>query len=317
MAKFENRISNLEKEALFWRWFYFSRFLEGLSEEQIEEVALHWRFPDPLPEPLPWGMSELDKLDRKSLMRRCEESERETSRIMRETAEHSEDEYKFYLRHGHAARGLETVQHLGPSSIAIDTICRSKGQIPESFLRGCGVPDDFITFMKSLSANPIDFYSCFISYSFADQDFAERLHSDLQNKGVRCWFAPHDMQSGKKLHEQIDQAIRLHDKLLLILSPHSMESEWVKTEIAKAREREVRESRRVLFPIRLAPFETLREWEYFDADSGKDSAREIREYFIPDFSNWKNHDSYQEAFQRLISDLKSLESKVLPKSSGQ
>jgi hypothetical protein len=35
---------------------------------------------------------------------------------------------------------------------------------------------------------------------------------------------------------------------------------------------------------------------------------EIRRFhqliFIPDFSNW-NHDSYQEAFQRLISDLKA------------
>jgi hypothetical protein len=133
--------------------------------------------------------------------------------------------------------------------------------------------------------------------------------ADLQNKGVRCWFAPHDVQGGRKLHEQIDEAIRLHDKLLLILSPHSMESEWVKTEIAKARKREVRDQRRVLFPIRLAPFETLRDWECFDADTGKDSAREIREYFIPDFSNWKNHDSYQEAFQRLIGDLKASDSK--------
>ena len=126
---------------------------------------------------------------------------------------------------------------------------------------------------------------------------------------MRCWFAPHDVQGGRKLHEQIDEAIRLHDKLLLILSPHSMESEWVKTEIAKARKREVRDQRRVLFPIRLAPFETLRDWELFDADTGKDSAREIREYFIPDFSNWKNHDSYQEAFQRLISDLKASDAK--------
>jgi hypothetical protein len=49
----------------------------------------------------------------------------------------------------------------------------------------------------------------------------------------------------------------------------------------------------------------LRDWRLFDADTGKDSAREIREYFIPDFSNWKNHDSYQEAFQRLLSDLKA------------
>jgi hypothetical protein len=46
-------------------------------------------------------MSELDSLDRKSLIRRWEESERETSRIMRETSEHTEGEYKFYVRHGH------------------------------------------------------------------------------------------------------------------------------------------------------------------------------------------------------------------------
>src|ERR1700734_1798457 len=207
------------------------------------------------------------------------------------------------------ARGLETVDHVGPSVIGIDTIFQSKGNIPESFLRGCGVPDDFIIYAKSLVTNPIDYYSCFLSYSTKNQDFADRLYADLQNKGVRCWFAPHDAQGGKKLHEQIDEAIRLHDKLLLILSPHSMESEWVKTEIAKARKREGRDQRRVLFPIRLAPFETLRDWECFDADAGKDSARQIREYFIPDFSNWKNHDSYQGAFQRLIIDLKAPDSK--------
>jgi len=206
-------------------------------------------------------------------------------------------------------RGLEAVQHRGPSTIGVDTIYRSKGKIPESFLRGCGIPDNFITFARSLVTNPIEFYSCFISYSTKDQAFADRLYADLQNKGVRCWFAPHDIQSGKKLHEQIDEAIRLHDKLLLILSPHSMASEWVKTEIAKARKREVRDERRVLFPIRLAPFKTLRDWECFDGDTGKDSAREIREYFIPDFSNWKDHDSYQEAFKRLISDLKASDSR--------
>jgi hypothetical protein len=98
--------------------------------------------------------------------------------------------------------------------------------------------------------------------------------------------------------------IRIHERLLLILSSHSMNSEWVKTEIAKARHREVQEKRQVLFPVRLVSFETIRAWECFDADTGKDSAREIREYFIPDFSNWKNYDAYQEAFQRLLRDLK-------------
>jgi hypothetical protein len=82
-----------------------------------------------------------------------------------------------------------------------------------------------------------------------------------------------------------------------------MESDWVETEISKARKRELGEKRRMLFPVRLVDFETLRDWECFDADAGKDSAREIREYFIPDFSNCKNRDSYQQAFERLLKDL--------------
>jgi hypothetical protein len=203
------------------------------------------------------------------------------------------------------AKGLEAVIHNGPSTVGIDTIYKSRGKIPEVFLRGCGVPDEFIAYIGSMVGRPIEFYSCFISYSTKNQEFAERLHADLQAKGVRCWFAPHDIQGGKKIHEQIDEAIRLHDKLLLILSEDSMKSEWVKTELAKARKREVKDGKRVLFPVRLVPFDVLRDWECFDADSGKDSAREIREYFIPDFSNWKEHDSYQTAFQRLVKDLKA------------
>ena len=202
-------------------------------------------------------------------------------------------------------KGLESIEHVGPSAIGIDTIYRSKGNIPEVFLRGAGVPDDFIVYMRSLVGKPFDFYSCFISYSSKDQDFAQRLYNDLQAKGVRCWFAPHDLKAGQKLHDQIDQAIRLHEKLLLILSPHSMNIEWVRTEITKARKREMQEKRQVLFPVRLCSFEALRDWECFDADTGKDLAREIREYFIPDFSNWKDHDSYQNAFERLLRDLKA------------
>jgi uncharacterized protein YjbI with pentapeptide repeats len=203
------------------------------------------------------------------------------------------------------AKGLETVVHEGPSTVGIDTIYKSRGKIPEVFLRGCGVPDEFIAYIGSMVGRPIEFYSCFISYSTKDQEFAERLHADLQVKGVRCWFAPEEMKAGRKLHEQIDEAIRLHDKLLLILSEHSMSSEWVKTEIANAREHEKREAKQLLFPITLVPFEAIKQWKLFDADIGMDSAREIREYFIPDFSNWKDHDSYQTAFQRLVSDLKA------------
>lgn len=39
---------------------------------------------------------------------------------------------------------------------------------------------------------------------------------------------------------------------------------------------------------------------------GKDSAREIREYYIPDFSEWKtDHDKYKGEFDKLLRDLKA------------
>ena len=128
------------------------------------------------------------------------------------------------------------------------------------FLRGCGVPDEFIAFIKSVGG-AIEFYSCFISYSTKDQQFADRLYADLQNKGVRCWFAPHDIHGGRKIHEQLDEAIRMYDKLLLILSDASMSSNWVGTEIANAREREQREKKQMLFPITLVPFEDVKRWK--------------------------------------------------------
>jgi hypothetical protein len=153
----------------------------------------------------------------------------------------------------------------------------------------------------------VEYYSCFISYSTRNQAFAERLHTDLQAKGVICWFAPEDIAGGKKLYDQIDQAIRVHDKLLLVLSEHSIGSEWVMTEIRRTRKAEIKENRRKLFPIRLVDIDTLRDWECFDADTGKDLAVEVREYFIPDFSNWENQAAYQPAFDRLLRDLKAEE----------
>lgn len=199
--------------------------------------------------------------------------------------------------------GLNLCQHQGPSYLDLQTLQKS-GPLPPDFLRGCGLSDSQINYLKALHTQPIQFYSCFISYSTKDKAFAKRMHADLQNEGVRCWYAPEDIKSGKKLHEQIDEAIKLHDKLLLILSKNSMDSEWVKTEIAKARHREVHEKCRVLFPISLIDYESIMKWECFDADTGKDSAKEIREYYIPDFSKWKDHDKYKESFDRLIKDLK-------------
>jgi uncharacterized protein YjbI with pentapeptide repeats len=201
-------------------------------------------------------------------------------------------------------RGLEVCKHPGPSIVDHRTLAKS-GPLPLAFLRGCGLPDRIIEYAPLFANQPTHFNSCFISYSNKDQEFAERLHADLQEKGVRCWFAPHDIRGGRKIQDQIYEAIHLYDRLLLILSEHSMNSEWVKTEIAHARQKELNERRQVLFPMSLVPFATIEEWKCFDAGAGKDSAREIREYFIPDFSNWRDKNYYERALQRLVIDLKA------------
>jgi TIR domain len=193
------------------------------------------------------------------------------------------------------AKGLDTCQYYGPCTIDHRTLQRS-GPLPLAFLRGVGLPDNLIDYLPSLLNQPIQFFSCFISYSSKDQEFADRLHADLQNKGVRCWFAPHDMPIGAKIIDAIDEAIRLRDKVLLILSKGAIESDWVEDEVIKAFAEERARKQLVLFPVRLddVVMETTEPW----ADKLRDNRN------IGDFRRWKDHDAYQKALERVLRDLK-------------
>jgi hypothetical protein len=192
-------------------------------------------------------------------------------------------------------KGLDSCIHISPSTIDHRTLQRS-GPLPLPFLRGVGLPEALIDYLPSLLNQPIQFYSCFISYSSKDQAFAERLHAALQNKGVRCWFAPHDLPIGAKILDALDEAIRLRDKVLLILSEHAIASDWVEREVTRALDEERERKRPLLFPIRVdnAVLETKEAW-----------ARLLRgERNIGDFTRWKDHDAYQKALDRLLRDLK-------------
>ncbi len=194
-------------------------------------------------------------------------------------------------------KGLDTLEHSFPSTIGIDTIYRSGGNIPEAFLKGAGVDDTFISYIRSLVGKAIEYYSCFISYSSKDDALARRLYADLQSNNVRCWFAPEDLKWGERIRTGIDEAIRLHDKLLLVLSKSSVASGWVEREVKTALAKERKEKSTVLFPVRVdrAIFESPFDW-----------ATEIRhERNIGDFTQWKNHDAYEKAFARLLRDLKA------------
>ena len=192
-------------------------------------------------------------------------------------------------------KGLDTCVDHGPSRIDYRTLEQS-GKLPQSFLRGCGLPDPFIDYLPSLLNQPIQHYSCFISYASKDEALAKRLHADLQDKGVRCWFAPEDIKIGDKFRVRIDEAIRTYEKLLLLLSENSMASAWVDKEVETAFDKEIEREDLVLFPIRLddAVLESKTGW----------AADIRRSRHIGDFSNWKNHDDYQKGLERLLRDLK-------------
>jgi hypothetical protein len=194
------------------------------------------------------------------------------------------------------AKGLDSCEHLAPSVIDHQTLAMS-GPLPLAFLRGCGLPDVLIDYLPSLLNQPIQFYPCFISYSTKDEEFAQRLYADLQNRGVRCWKASEDLKIGDPFRQRIDEAIRRHDKLLVILSEHSVQSDWVREEVESCFEREHREKSLVLFPVRL-------DKAVMDTDAAWASSIR-RQRHIGDFSEWKDHDSYQKAFDRLLKDLKA------------
>ena len=191
-------------------------------------------------------------------------------------------------------KGLETCQHFAehhrPPNPA--TLWSAASGLPAR-RRPAG---NLIDYLPSILKQAIQFYSCFISYSSKDQEFADRLHADLQNKGVRCWFAPHDMPIGAKIIDAIDEAIRLRDKVLLILSEHSVASDWVEEEVTRALAEERSRKTTVLFPIRVddAVLNTNEAW-----------ARGLRiQRHIGDFCLWKDHDAYQKVLERVLRDLK-------------
>jgi len=157
---------------------------------------------------------------------------------------------RLFMRRSRSIGGLLEATHAGPSIIDFQTLTRFENP-PISFLRGCGLPENLIEYLPPLRDKAIQFYSCFISYSTKDQLFADRLYADLQNKGVRCWFAPHDLPIGAKTWDAVDEAIRLRDKLLLILSKASIASEWAEDEVNKAYAEERSRKETVLFPIRI------------------------------------------------------------------
>jgi hypothetical protein len=180
------------------------------------------------------------------------------------------------------------------------------GPLPEAFLRGCGLSDEFIRYLPSFWNQPFEYYSCFISYSHADKSFARRLHDALQGKGVRCWLDEHQVLPGDDIRDEIDRGIRLWDKVLLCCSEASLkDSWWVDKEIRRAlkKEEELFKTRGkkvlALIPLNLDGYLRSGQWQ-----SGV--AADIHERFAADFTGWeKDHAKCEAQIDTVVKALRA------------
>jgi hypothetical protein len=211
--------------------------------------------------------------------------------------------------------GLEKVIHVSSSVVDSNTLQLSKGRIPKTFLRGCGLSDWVIESAKLYNPDisneeinkvvykiydlratqAIQISPLFISYSHTDSIFVDKLEKGLNEKGVRFWRDIHDAVAGR-LETQIDRAIRQNPTVLLILSKNSLNSDWVQHEATLARKLEKELERDVLCPVALDDSWKSAKWP-------ERLIEQIMEYKILDFSKWKDDGEFGKMFNKMVAGL--------------
>lgn len=219
-------------------------------------------------------------------------------------------------------QGLDETTFHGPVEIAISTLqqtlagCGGTFAPPvHAFFARAGVPDQLLEYLPDFfKANPIQFYSVFVSYAAKDDPLPDHLYHDLKRAGVPAWKFDHDAPLGERNRDIMHTQIAVRDKVLLVCSRHSLDSYWVLNEVRSAldREKELRDrliAKRkddpafemdtlVLFPVMLDDY-ALRGWNPPDED--RHLVREVRGRNIADLRGCAPGSvAWQEQLQRIV-----------------
>ena len=122
---------------------------------------------------------------------------------------------------------LDTIRHQGPSIIGADTLARSRGRIPEPFLRSAGVPPDFIGGDAAVRlAQAAPHRRILLVASVADAPIAAWLETELRQRGLSCWHLLADDEETVR-HAQVFPPMsrfRDYDRAALLCSRPALES---------------------------------------------------------------------------------------------
>src|ERR1017187_5264835 len=92
----------------------------------------------------------------------------------------------------------------------------------------------------------------FLSHSTSDAPFVDRLASDLERLSIGVWYDKWELRVGDSLLDKIAAGIEVNDYLVIVLTPASVASDWVRLELKAALMRELSEKRVVVLPVLLA-----------------------------------------------------------------
>jgi hypothetical protein len=76
----------------------------------------------------------------------------------------------------------------------------------------------------------------FISHASKDDEFVKQLRLALEGQGLTVWVDSRNLRGGHKLAPETEKAIEEARQIIVVLSPNTVNSPWVRKEIAKALE---------------------------------------------------------------------------------
>ena len=202
------------------------------------------------------------------------------------------------------AKGLDQVRHDAPSTVGLDTLFRSHGQIPEVFLRGVGLSDAALGFLETARGDTTWLGDCFISCIDAEEGFAKQLMDDLRGLGVRCWVFSQIVRGNPLVdrhstsdQEEVERWVRSYEKLVVLASSASLQAETILSDITHAKELQLSTERWSLFLG--ATDSTLKE------PKSRSTRALAAEHVVFDLSGRENDpETYQKEVARLAEALK-------------
>lgn len=92
----------------------------------------------------------------------------------------------------------------------------------------------------------------FICHSNTDKPFVRRLADDLTRHKLSVWVDEREILVGDPIRKKIEEGLEASDYLGLVLSPASVQSEWVQKELDAKLIEEIESKRVVVLPILLS-----------------------------------------------------------------